>query len=89
VPRDDTLAALATALGVSPDVLRAAQRRVRRTEGPPELPEQIRHAFRDVRFVTPEDQAAYWREIEEQVRSLNRKYVERERGLSHYPRRLK
>jgi len=81
------LAALARALGVDARALLDAQARPRRVGEPPGMPEDVRHAFRDVRFVPPEEQDAYWQEVLADVLHINRKYVERQRGPSHYPRR--
>lgn len=87
---DEVLVALAGALGVEVEVLRAADRRPRRAEGTLGLPEDmLRLAFHDVEFVPPQEQMAYWQEVVADVGSITRKYTERQRGLSRYPRQPK
>jgi hypothetical protein len=84
------LVALARALEVSPEVLREADRRPRRSDDDLGIPEYLRNAFHDAKTrISEEEKADYYQDVARDVQLTTRKYVERQRGPSHYPRRLK
>lgn len=86
---DEVLVALARALEVSPEVLREADRRPRRGDDLG-IPESLRNAFHDAKtLISEEAREEYYQDVTEDVLHITRRYVERQRGPSRYPRRLK
>lgn len=86
---DEVLVALAGALGVDVEVLRAADRRPRRGDDDLGIPEYLRNAFHDAKTrISDEEKADYYQDVARDVQLTTRKYVERRRGPSRYPRQL-